>query len=121
LNPFHPIVAAVLALLVASPVCCCATERPTDNDPHSCCEAGKGHSKVPDQAPHRCACRSKEPKNAHDGLQVPAAVELPLPPETTDLRHFAPAAPVTVVRATASRSGCDPPRNLLSRIARWRL
>lgn len=120
-NPFRTLLATVLAILIASPLCCCAVETSANSAP-SCCAATERGDGIPDPAPHVCACHhAKDPRDLAQNFELPGASPVPLPRENSDLSHLAPPEPVVVRQAPAPRSGCDPPRNRFARLSRWLL
>ena len=81
----------LLALLVASPLCCCAGELVKQESTDSCCCGGEGKEK---QSPdHACLCANDDPREMPDvalpnpgtGVALalqPASVWLPVAPES---------------------------------------
>jgi hypothetical protein len=61
------ILACLLALLVASPLCCCAVEATKDREVSCCCGDPSG-----DKDPcHGCLCASDDPRGIPEPLVVP--------------------------------------------------
>jgi len=121
LNPFRSIVAALLAFLIASPMCCClAKAEATPAPAKSCCvEKAGGSEKKEKQKNCPCSFKMKEPREKAKDLDLPGiAVELSLPP-VQDLAWL--VVPVTeyVPVCNTPHTGCDPPRLLLARYSRW--
>ena len=60
--------ACLLALVVASPLCCCAGQAIKDREPSSCCCGDAGGD---DEPCHRCPCASDDPREIPDPLVLP--------------------------------------------------
>ncbi|WP_193212628.1 hypothetical protein [Luteolibacter marinus] len=121
MHPFRSILATLLALLIASPLCCCSAHAAEKESRPSCCEAsverdGKGS---PDQQPHACACRTKEPRDEVKNFELPHDIAVLLEPAVTDVARLVPPVPVRRPMASTPHTGCDPPRLLLARYSRW--
>lgn len=73
------IFACLLALVVASPLCCCAGQALQDRERSSCCCGDAGGE---DEPCHRCPCASDDPREIPDPLVLPpvAGVALGCPP-----------------------------------------
>jgi len=115
LNLFHSIIAVLLALVLASPLCCCASGvREAAETP--CCAS----SQQPDDRPsHDCVCESAEPRDAAKILDLPANSGIPLIPANDSLTLLEPAGLIVPAKQLAPRTGCDPPRLALVRLSRW--
>jgi hypothetical protein len=77
------ILTCLLALLVASPLCCCAAERLQDQ-PSCCC--GGDESPENQEPCHRCLCASDDPREVPDPDLVPpplSGAPLTCPPAST--------------------------------------
>ena len=105
MSRFATIFTCLLALLVASPLCCCAGEVVKSGEKQSCCcGSSETEKNVPD---HECHCAAGDPREMPDpllpvnsghgpGLALqPASLWLPLAAETdADLRpRWLPSVP----------------------------
>lgn len=122
LNAFRSILALVLAILVASPLCCCASGC-GDGAPEraACCQAlpDQDDGQAPDKEPHVCACKVKNPRDEAKAETLPVDPGLTLLPLVQDLSYLCPSFVARLPVANTPYNGCDPPRLLLARYARW--
>jgi hypothetical protein len=121
LNPFRFIISTLLALLIASPLCCCSSKTSASAGRGSCCaveadQEGKGSE---EKTPHSCACKSKEPKSEAKTLEIPSDMALLLEPVVQDLTYANLKLAVKSVIYGAPRTDCDPPKWLLVSYSRW--
>ena len=116
------ILAPVLAILIANPLCCCAAAEDPSKSVASCCGHTQGDSHAPADSPddHACACSTHAPgetmETAVHSDPLPAVDFVKIQPESLLAR-----APSRTLQANNQSRfpGCDPPRALLSRISRW--
>lgn len=67
MSPFHRILAVLLAIFVASPLCCCAAEFQTSNTAeHSCC----GGAKKEKHETTACNCPADSPQAIDDHATI---------------------------------------------------
>jgi len=120
-NSFRTLLATLLAILIASPPCCCFGQAADGPARRSCCEAraNSGGKEEPGKAPHACACKAKEPRDQVKNLELPPHMALLLEPVLLDLGCLSPPAAVPLAMAFMPHTGCDPPRLLLARYSRW--
>ena len=59
--------ACLLALVVASPLCCCAGQALQERESSCCCAGDSGG----DEPCHRCPCASDDPREIPDPLVLP--------------------------------------------------
>ena len=119
MNVFRSIAAVLLALVVASPLCCCAGESVSSAQSHSCCSRANGQdSKRKNDDGHACLCKSKEPRDNAKHLTLPTAppvADLP-PTQGVDIPAVAPAGDAPVTARNQLRA---PPGSLLAWYSRW--
>jgi hypothetical protein len=120
LSFFRSIIATLLTVLIASPLCCCSAKAAGTEARSSCCASTQDGDKE-GQAPHVCACRAKEPRDSGETFQLPGDIAVPLPLTVENLSHLSPPVPVTTPRALTPHTGCDPPRWRLTHYSRWLL
>lgn len=121
MNPFRILLASLLALLIASPLCCCSAQAADAAAPRTCC-AGKVENQgkdQPDEAPPDCGCKVKEPREEAKKFELPSMVALPFVPVLQELSCLTSPEIVRLPLAATPRTGCDPPRRLLARYSRW--
>lgn len=119
MNPFRSILATLLALLIASPLCCCTAKAADAPARPSCCELkvdSKGNS---ESEPHACACNAKQPRDEAKNFEVPHDIAVLLEPVVVDLAYLSPPVIERSPMALTPHTGCDPPRLLLARYSRW--
>jgi hypothetical protein len=112
------IIAALFAILIASPVCCCAAMVKVDQAvEHSCC----GHSK-PKKEKHQdeCDCTTKTPRIAESH---PAAPQAPvfIAPESLPAVAFSPSLelPANLFSSVPASIDTGPPKLRLAMLQRF--
>jgi hypothetical protein len=82
MHRFRCLIAAFLAILIASPLCCCASLLPAkETARHECC----GHSQKKENKETTCACPSKGARAIEKQAALPDAVVAALLPPVLDL------------------------------------
>ncbi len=118
MNLLRSILAAVFAILIANPACCCTAgkaEEPVET--RHCCGGTKQEKK---QLPEHCACTAKQPKQLEDPPVVPVFTAVELPPvleSSVDPRI--PAVPVREVAAVDFHHDTGPPSRRLAVLQRF--
>ncbi|MCB1130546.1 MAG: hypothetical protein KDN05_05410 [Verrucomicrobiae bacterium] len=119
MNRFRSIAAVLLALVVASPLCCCAGESVCSAKRHSCCSrTERPDSQRRDDDGHACLCKSKEPRDSLKQLALSAA------PQVADMPDSQGVDIPVVLRSGDTRApACTqlraPPGCLLAWYSRW--
>lgn len=123
LNLFRNIFAAILALVIASPICCCNVFADQTTKAKSCCSSSVSPNdsgkKNPDHDPTLCECSSKQPKDTLKGIIVPTdlAIVLPAPSFEVVIPIDFPE-PICSTCAIQQREH-DTPGTLLAKYSRW--
>lgn len=98
MHRFRGILAALLAILIVSPVCCCAAPvRVEKKAEHSCCHSGNAGGKK-EKRETACDCASKTPRISEHPPVVPDAPVFTIP---------APMVPPPVVLDVVSQAPGD--------------
>lgn len=71
MSRFATIFTCLLALLVASPLCCCAGEAFQVKQAKSCCCCGDAKEKKKTSPGEACLCKTQEPREAPDAVLPP--------------------------------------------------
>lgn len=86
---FRGILAALLAILIVSPVCCCAAPvRVEQKAEHSCCHSGNAGGKK-EKRETACDCASKTPRISEHPPVVPDAPVFTIPAPTVHVPFVA--------------------------------
>ncbi len=116
MNILRSLLAALFAIAVANPACCCTLRQAEDAICAShCCGA-----KEDPETPAACNCAAENPKQLEDPPAVPgplAKALLPLLPSAVDV--LLPAAPARETSRPDFRSGTGPPRQRLVLLQRF--
>lgn len=122
-NLFRSILAPLMALLVIWPVCCCAVPVEASQAQALCCpfadDASRGDQDPLDRAPHTCACKIQEPRELAKQVDPPSQLATPPAPAPRECGIPIASAPLRLAVSSTQHTGCDPPRLLLARYARW--
>ncbi len=118
MNLIRSVLAAVFAILIASPACCCTAgkaEEPVET--RHCC-GGTGEEKK--QLPDHCACTAKQPKQLEDPPVLPVFTAVELPPVLESSGDVGiPAVPVRDAPPVDFRSDTGPPSRRLAVLQRF--
>lgn len=113
------ILAALIAILVANPACCCTVKSPDQPAKTAgCCGGTKKDDKK--ELPDHCACHAKNPKQVEDPPVLPAFTAIELPPvleRREELRL--PEVPVREVASLDFRNDTGPPLRRLAWLQRF--
>lgn len=106
-----------MAMLIASPLCCCATLL-VDATSLSCCTVNAADGSGQPDHHEACACKTKEPRDAAKFSKISENPPVPLE-APTELPIVAPRPIGTISLVFPPHTGCDPPRALLALYSRW--
>jgi hypothetical protein len=117
---FRNIIAAMLALAIASPLCCCAAMTAKKANAPSCCSAMKlDGKKNPDRNHTACHCLAKQPKDTSKAIITPTDLAVTLPPPVFEIRVPAILPEVATVPRATPQGSYDPPGHFLAKYSRW--
>ena len=115
---FRNIIAALLALVIASPLCCCAMTRMHEGKVPSCCSMAGG-GKSPAKSPAACLCAAKQPKDLSKEILVPTDRAVALEPPVFEIPVPDPSPRSEMLPSALPEVFCDPPGHFLAMYSRW--
>lgn len=114
------ITAVLLALFVASPLCCCAAFAKQAEPIRSCCSSSAPNGSDDGEHPTACNCASKQAKDTAKAIITPSDLVTPAAPPSTDtLLPVSGHAVETETARAIPQDSYDPPGTLLLRYSRW--
>jgi hypothetical protein len=117
MNLIRSILAALFAIAIANPACCCTVRKAEEvgNFSHCC-----GGTKKEKQLPEHCACPAKSVKQLEDPPALPVFKAIELPPVLPSLEALLiPEVPSREVAPVDFRSDTGPPLRRLAVLQRF--
>jgi hypothetical protein len=114
------IMAVLLALFVASPLCCCAAFSKQAGPAPSCCGSSAPNGSDNGEHPAACHCASKQAMDTAKAIITPVGLAtLAAPPSTDTMLPVSLHAVETETARAITQDIYDPPGALLLRYSRW--
>lgn len=112
------IIAVMLALVIASPICCCTMTANHSEKAPSCCGTAGG-KKSPDKNHSACLCVAKQPKELSKAIIIPTDHAVALEPPFFEIRIADLSPEVEALPVAQPRDFSDPPGLFLAMYSRW--
>ncbi|QTN33867.1 hypothetical protein HZ994_16625 [Akkermansiaceae bacterium] len=117
---FRKIIAVLLALAIASPLCCCAMMTAKTANTPSCCSKMKPDGEgTPDRNHTACHCLAKQPKDTTKEIITPTDLAVTVLPPVFEIRVPAILQEVKTAPRTTPERCCVPPGHFLAMYSRW--